>query len=402
MRLFITFLSLILSLSCLAKQVQLLDMRVFKPTAQKMRLVFELDAIPVTHNIFTLKIPHRLVIDLKNTKLLRKLQLPYNETLVKKIRSAPRHQKDLRVVLDLKTPVRTKSFLLKPDETNGHRLVIEINTLNLNSKAKKSRSLEIATFQTSRVPISLMKSSPTPRSKRDIVIAIDAGHGGIDSGASGLGGTLEKDVVLAIAKELAALVAKTPGMRGVLIRNGDYFIKLRKRIQLARQYQADLFISIHADAYPDDIKVQGSSVYILSHHGASSEMARWLAEKENAADLISGIRLNDKDKLLAQVLLDLSMLSTLEASAYVGQSVLKRLQSVSKVHASQLQRANFMVLSSPDIPSILIETGFISNPREEQKLSDINYRRQLAQAIYEGIREYIANYVLSDTLLVRR
>jgi len=401
MRLFITFFILVLSLSCLAEHVQLLDMRVFKPTAHKMRLVFELDAIPVTHNIFTLKFPHRLVIDLKNTKLLKKL-LPF-PPLVKKIRSAPRHQKDLRIVLDLKAPVRTKSFILKPDDTNGHRLVIDINSLNSISKAKKETRISKASIQTSTVPVSqqqpvVKKSSPA----HDIVIAIDAGHGGIDSGASGLGGTTEKDVVLAIAKELAALVAKTQGMRGVLIRNGDYFLKLRKRLELARQYQADLFISIHADAYPDNIKVQGSSVYMLSPHGASSEMARWLAEKENAADLIGGIRLSDKDELLAHVLLDLSMLSTLEASAYVGQSVLKQLEAVGKVHAPRLQRANFMVLSSPDIPSILVETGFISNSKEEQKLNQANYRRRIAQAIFEGIREYFANYIFSDTLLVRR
>jgi N-acetylmuramoyl-L-alanine amidase len=404
MRLLTAFSILVLSFSCLAQPVQILDMRFWKPAHHHLRLVFELSA-PVTHNIFTLKSPYRLVIDLKNTKLLKRLVRPSKSALVKNIRSAPRNLNNLRVVLDLKAPVRTKSFLLKPNDTNKHRLVIDINTLKRTTSAvgsKKSKTLA----RPSQHTVSKQTQAPTGQKKassgRDIVIAIDAGHGGIDSGAIGLGGTMEKDVALAIARDLAALVAKERGMRAVLIRNGDYFLSLGKRLELARQYQADLFISLHADAYPDDNTIQGTSVYMLSRSGASSEAARWLAEKENAANLIGGVSLSDKDGLLAQVLLDLSQAGTLEASAYIGQKVLKALRKVSKIHFFRVQRANFMVLRSPDIPSILVETGFISSPREEKKLSNPNYRRRMAVAIMAGIREYFASHAPPDTLLARR
>jgi N-acetylmuramoyl-L-alanine amidase len=407
MQLLILLLSFVLSFSCLAKPVYLLDIRVFQPTTYKTRLVFLFDGVPVTHNIFTLKNPYRLVIDLKNTRLNQKtLPLPPDKSLVKKIRSARRHKKDLRMVLDLKVPVRTKSFLLKPDSLNGYRLVIEVNTLNTKSSSAGNRVLMSAKTKPSSGQRVVTKPNPTKHGKRDVVIAIDAGHGGIDPGATGKRGTKEKNIVLAIAKELATLIAKKRGMRAVLIRNGDYFVKLRKRIELARQYQADLFVSLHADAYPDDTRVQGSSVYMLSPDGANSEMAKWLAEKENAADLIGGVSLSDKDDLLAQVLLDLSIRGTLEASTHVAQSVLKQLKKVGRVHAPEVQRAYFIVLSSPDIPSILVETGFISNPKEEQRLRQPEYRFRIAKAIFEGICEYFANYASWDTswntLLVHR
>ncbi|OQY54175.1 MAG: hypothetical protein B6247_12535 [Candidatus Parabeggiatoa sp. nov. 2] len=405
MRLLTALSLLVLSFSCLAQPVQILDVRFWKPAHHHLRLVFELSA-PVTHNIFTLKSPYRLVIDLKNTKLVKRLVRPPKSALVTNIRSAPRNQNNLRVVLDLKASVRTKSFLLKPDDTNKQRLVIDINTLKRTSSASSEKKSKTPASR-SQHTVSEQTQAPTRQQKkasigRDIVIAIDAGHGGIDSGAIGLGGTMEKDVALAIARELANLVAKERGMRAVLIRNGDYFLSLSKRLELARQYQADLFISLHADAYPDDNRVQGTSVYMLSRSGASSEAARWLAEKENAADLIGGVSLSDKDGLLAQVLLDLSQAGTLEASAYVGQKVLKALRKVSKIHFFRVQRANFMVLRSPDIPSILVETGFISSPREEKKLSDQKYRRRMAVAIMAGIRQYFASHAPPDTLLARR
>ncbi len=407
MRLLIFLLSFVLSFSCLAKPVYILDIRVFQPTMHKTRLVLLFDGVPVTHNIFTLKNPHRLVIDLKNTRLNQKtLPLLPDKSLVKKIRSARRKKKDLRMVLDLKVPVRTKSFLLKPDSLNGYRLVIEINTLNTKPSSARNRVLISAKTKKSSEQRVVIKPNPTKHGKRDIVIAIDAGHGGIDPGATGKRGTKEKNIVLAITKELATLIAKKRGMRAVLIRNGDYFVKLRKRIELARQYQADIFVSLHADAYPDDIRVQGSSVYMLSPDGANSEMAKWLAEKENAADLIGGVSLSDKDDLLAQVLLDLSIRGTLEASTHVAQSVLKQLKKVGRVHASEVQRAYFIVLSSPDIPSILVETGFISNLKEEQRLRQPEYRFRIAKGIFEGICEYFANYASWDTswdtLLVHR
>jgi len=395
--------------SILAKPITVIDLHFWKLTPLKTRLVFDLSA-PVTHNMFTLKSPNRLVIDLKNTKLVKKLRRPKDSELVKNIRSAPRHKNDLRVVLDLKVPVRAKSFLRGSKGTNGHRLIVEINTLERALSAQNALISE----PSKNIPVRISKSAkPSTKitkrglpanlhASRDIVIAIDAGHGGIDSGAIGQGGTQEKEIVLAIAKDLAALVAEERGMRAVLIRNGDYFVKLRKRIQLAHQYQADLFISIHADAYPNDSSVQGASVYMLSHGGASSEAASFLAEKENAADLMGGISLSDKDELLASVLFDILQAGTLEASAYLGQKILKTLRKIGNIHFSKVQRADFMVLRSPDIPSVLVETGFISNHKEEKKLSRPNHRRKIAHAIMKGIREYFENKAPPGTLLARQ
>jgi N-acetylmuramoyl-L-alanine amidase len=407
MRFLIYFLLLILPISSLAKPVHLTDMRIWKPATHHVRLVFNLSD-SVSHNIFSLKSPLRLVIDFKNTKLVKDLVNIQGSSLIQKIRNAPRHKNNLRIVLDLKMPVRTKSFLLKPQGKEGHRLVVDINTLNAPEKAisqrswfSKSKALSLQAHTEVKLSQAAQVSQLSDH-QRDIVIAIDAGHGGIDSGALGPNGTQEKDVVLAIAKDLATLVAAERGMRALLIRNGDYFIKLRKRIELARRYQADLFISIHADAYPEDKNVQGSSVYMLSRQGVSNEQAKWLAEKENSADLIGGVTLNDKDDLLAQVLLDLSQAGTLEASAYVAKKVLKALGQVSKTHSRRVQRAGFMVLRSPDIPSILVETGFISNPQEEEKLKNPTYRRHIAVAILKGIREYFADNAPPGTLLARR
>jgi N-acetylmuramoyl-L-alanine amidase len=414
MQLLSAFLLVILSFAAVAKPVQIIDFHLGKPAQPQTRLVFDLSA-PVTHNIFTLNSPYRLVIDLKNTQWANNPKQPHNHPLITAIRTAPRNKADLRVVFDLNQPIHTKSFLLQADSHHGHQLIVEMNTLSHPSYAF---SLEQPALSTNlRTPVAPIKPSyvqppvttmtnhvtaPASKSKRDIIIAIDAGHGGIDPGAIGTKGTYEKAIVLAIAKELARLIMKAPGFRAVLLRNGDYFIKLRDRIELARQYQADLFISIHADAYLGNEIVQGSSVYMLSRQGASSEAARWLANKENAADLIGGISLSDKDELLASVLLDLSQASTLEASAHLGQQVLKALGKVSKNHLSQVQRAGFMVLRAPDIPSILVETGFISNPQEEQKLNNLVYRRKIAAAIFEGVQNYFNHYSPLSTLLASR
>ncbi|MCK5720541.1 MAG: N-acetylmuramoyl-L-alanine amidase [Thiomargarita sp.] len=388
MRLLMVF-SMLLSSFCVADDfIYLSDIHIFESSPQKMRIIFELDSQLVTHNIFTLDSPQRLVVDLANTKLHgKKIPFPNQRSIIRAIRTAPYHKNDLRIVFDLTTSIRTQSFLLEPNEMNGHRLIIDIQILKSTSNNWWDLSGESNRTAVTSPIITATQQNITANS---IIIAIDAGHGGIDSGATGINGTKEKYIVLSIAKNLATLVNKAPNMRAVLIRNGDYYIKLRKRIELAREYKANLFISIHADAFPDNHKVHGSSVYMLSKHGATSEMARWLAKKENAADLIGGISLNDKDELLAQVLLDLSISGTLETSAYLAKSVLKSLKKTLAVHTSQLQRANFIVLSSPDIPSILVETGFLSNPYEEQKLNLPKYRLQIAKAIFAGITEYIA------------
>jgi N-acetylmuramoyl-L-alanine amidase len=234
-----------------------------------------------------------------------------------------------------------------------------------------------------------------------VVVAVDAGHGGEDPGAQGsVRHTREKVVTLEIARRLKRLIDAQPGMRAVLTRKGDYYVGLRRRMQLARKYKADLFISIHADAFRDR-RVRGSSIYVLSRRGASSEAARWLAARENAADLIGGVSLDDKDDMLASVLLDLSQSAAQEASLAAAQQVYRNLGRLGKVHARHIQRAGFVVLKSPDIPSMLIETGFISNPTEESNLRNHAYQEKLAKAISRGVTHYFKDAPPPGTLLAK-
>jgi len=334
------------------------------------RVVFDTSAA-AEHRLFVLSSPDRLVIDLKGARLAPDFKKRLQAAgLVKGLRTAPRNKTDLRVVLDLKRPVKPRSFVLKPNDQYGHRLVIDLHDSKLAAASRK----------------------PKPRkqarpSARDLVIAIDAGHGGDDPGARGKRGVREKDVVLGIARRLAKLVEKEPGMKPVLVRTGDYYIGLRKRIDKARRHRADLFISIHADAFRDR-RVHGSSVYVLSQRGASSEMARWLAARENAADLVGGVSLDDKDDLLAEVLLDLAQSATIETSQGVASNVLRELRKIGKVHKRHVQHAGFVVLKSPDIPSLLVETAFISNPSEEKRLRSAAHQQKVARAIMNGIRRY--------------
>lgn len=343
---------------------------------------------PADHRLFTLKGPDRLVVDLKNATLDTDLAgLKTRGGVVKGLRSGPRNKTDLRLVLDLDGPVKPKSFMLKPNQQYGHRLVIDLFDSGAKAAVAPSAPRKVQT-------------PSQPSRLRDLVIAIDAGHGGEDPGARGRKGTREKDVVLAIARRLAALIEKEPGMRPVLIRDGDYYIGLRKRIEKARNQRADLFISIHADAFRDS-RARGSSVYVLSQRGASSEMARWLAARENAADLVGGVSLDDKDDLLAEVLLDLAQTATLEASAEVADNVLQQMKHLGKVHKKQVQHAGFVVLKSPDIPSLLVETAFISNPSEEQRLRSSRHQQQVAQAILDGVRSYFASNPPAGTLVAK-
>lgn len=243
------------------------------------------------------------------------------------------------------------------------------------------------------IPIRTTAPAGSAAPARTQVIAIDAGHGGDDVGAIGMRGTHEKDVVLAIARELARQINAEPGFKAVLIRDGDYFIDLRDRMVRARRHRADMFVSIHADAFQNR-RVTGSSVYVLSNRGATSEAARWLAERENAADLVGGVTLEDKDPQLRSVLLDLSQTASLEASLKVAENVLHALKQVGQVHREQVQAAGFMVLKSPDIPSLLVETAFISNPSEEQQLRDQRFRVKIAGAVKEGIKAYFRGHTL--------
>ncbi|NOQ76259.1 MAG: AMIN domain-containing protein [Methylococcaceae bacterium] len=342
---------------------------------------------PVAHQVFLLENPARLVIDFKGARLLKKLaQPPKNHALFSRVRSGIRNNKDLRVVVDLKTAVTPKSFSLKPSKTYGHRLVVD-----LYNKSKAGAKANAKTVQT------VNRVTKTVKNKaRDIIIAIDAGHGGEDPGAHGPKGTQEKKVVLAIAKKLAVLINKKPGMKAVMVRKGDYYIKLRKRMEIARAAKADLFVSIHADAFKNS-KVKGASVFTLSNRGASSEAARWLAKHENAADLVGGVSLTDKDDMLATVLMDLSQTATKEASRNVAGNILKNFKTIGHLHKGSVQKAGFMVLKSPDIPSILVETAFISNPGEERKLRSGKHQAKMANAIFKGVVGYFNQYAPMDT-----
>jgi len=367
---------LLLSLPLQAQQVDIRGARIWT-APDRTRLVLD-TAAPVSHKIFPLENPHRLVIDVPDARLRDKLPtIKTKEPLLIGLRSGVRAGDDLRLVLDLKRQVRAKSFLLQPNEQYGHRLVVDLIPVRKGTSEKQAKG---------------GKPRPSVRTwLQDVIVAIDAGHGGEDPGAVGAGGTREKDVTLRIARKLARLMKEERGMQPVLIRDGDYFIRLRKRIGLARKQRADLFVSIHADAFRDR-RVRGSSVYTLSHRGASSEAAKWLADKENRADLIAGVDLSENDNLLATVLLDMTQNATLEHSNLAAQRVLADLRKVGAVHQGKVQKAGFVVLKSPDIPSILVETAFISNPEEEQRLRSDRHQAKLAAAILAGIKSYFTRH----------
>lgn len=370
------------SLASAAAQVE--GVRIW-PAPDHTRLVLD-TAGAVEHNVFSLSDPSRLVIDLKNVSLKTDFsKVDLEGSPIRRIRSARRNGNDLRVVLDLASDIKPRSFALEPNQQYGHRLVVDLID-------EKGSRIERA-------------SSPTvtqdSAGKRDIIVVIDAGHGGEDPGAIGPRGTREKDVVLRMAKTLADLVNKQPGFTAKLTRTGDYYIGLRNRTILARKYNADLFVSVHADAFRTP-QPSGASVFALSQRGATSETARWLAQSENSSDLIGGaggLSLEGRDEMLAGVLLDLSMTASINASLGVGSSVLGRLGNVAKLHKPGVEQAAFVVLKSPDIPSILVEAGFISNPEEEKNLASQWYRDKLAGAIMDGIHEYFQRTPPPGTLL---
>ena len=362
------------------------------------RVVFDTSG-SATHNIFSLKNPDRLVIDVTSARVAKSLDTKQvSGGIVKGVRAAQKKKDTLRIVLDLKQAARPQTLSLKPNDQYGHRLVIDLYDADGTGNKTVSRTASQTVSQTAR-PVQVKAAAPT--AARDLVIAIDAGHGGEDPGAIGRRGTREKTVVLDIARQLAELIRKEPGMRPVLIREGDYYIGLRQRMDKARKHNADLFISIHADAFRDH-RARGSSVFVLSRRGASSEMARWIAAKENAADLAGGVSLDDKDDVLASVLLDLSQSASIAASHEVASNMLGELKRLGKTHKSDVQRAGFVVLKSPDIPSILVETAFISNPDEENKLRSKQHQAKLARAMLSGVRDYFDNHPPPGTLRVAR
>jgi N-acetylmuramoyl-L-alanine amidase len=343
------------------------------------RVVLDLSA-PVTHKAFTLDDPARVVIDVARSSL-RKFTQPEAQGAITRMRTGalPRH--GVRLVFEVNGPVKFETTAVAPAGDAGHRLVLDI----AGPPAKAAATADPPAAPA--VPVAIRPAHAPADSGRDIIIAVDAGHGGVDPGASGRRGTREKDVVLAVAKALAARIDEEPGMKAVLTRDGDYFITLPERTKRARKAKADLFVSIHADAIanPD---VSGSSVYVLSERGASSEAARWLAERENAADLMGGVKLDDKDPALANVLMDLAQTASIASSMVAAENVLAALDRVGEVRKPRVQQAGFIVLKSPDIPSMLVETAFISNREDERKLSQPAHRAKLANAIFAGITRY--------------
>lgn len=364
--------SLVCSTAFSAEQVK--SIRVWK-APEYTRIVFDLTGA-IDHQVFMLNKPERLVLDLSNTVTPKSLsKLDFSGSPVSGIRHARRSKTDVRFVLDLKEAVKPKSFLLKPNDHYGNRLVVDVYPLS--KQGQQSESIQSA-------------KTVVANGKRDVIISIDAGHGGEDPGAIGPGRLMEKNVVLSIARELKREIDAMKGYRAELTRSGDYYVSLRGRTRLARKQKADLFVSIHADAFHKK-SARGASVWALSERGATSEMGRWLAQKENDADLIGGVgnvSLGDKSDVLKEVLLDLSMTSSLKSSLDVGSLVLSEMGQVARLHKKHVEQAGFVVLKSPDIPSILVETGFISNPTEAKNLGSHNYRKKMAKRLAHGIKRY--------------
>lgn len=333
------------------------------------RTVFDVSG-PLDYKVFTLDNPSRLVLDINNAGLAKMFAPPPSSGVLQGVRTGKHGEQGVRVVFDLGETVRPQSFLLPPADKLGHRLVVDLYRQK-SQTASAVRTVEQA----------------VPATGRKVVVAIDAGHGGEDPGARGASGTWEKVITLAVAQELKRQIDVEPGMEAVLIRDGDYFIPLQGRYQKAREAKADLFISVHADAFHKST-ASGSSVFVLSTRGASNEAARWLAASENKSDLVGGVSLDDKDNTLAAVLLDLSQSATMKASDDAANYVLDAMKRVGKAHKPNVERANFVVLRSPDVPSMLVETAFISNPAEEKKLRDPGHRARLAAAIVTGVRDY--------------
>jgi len=389
------------------------------PAQDYTRITIESEK-PIRHELLLVKSPERLVLDLEDIDIASVQQeiagkvLP-NDPYIGQMRAGRYKPGVVRLVLDLKTEVKPQIFMLKPVGDYGHRLVLDIYPLvaldPLMALLQKSEARSVADGPgTESAPPAIQEASrtegraeprsdpapkaePTPKAKpvvaRMVTIVVDAGHGGEDPGAKGREGSREKNVTLTIARKLKSIIDAEPNMRAVLTRDGDYFIPLQVRVQKARKVQADLFVSVHADAF---IKphARGSSVFALSERGATSTAAKWLAKRENDADLIGGVNLDLKDRYLAMTLADLSLTAQINDSLKLGKAVLSELGGVNALHKNDVEQAGFAVLKAPDVPSILVETAFISNPEEERRLNDEGYQEKMAQAIFKGIRRYFA------------
>ena len=353
------------------------------PAPDYTRVTIE-SLLPILNDQMILKNPERIVIDLKNIVLndsLKELSSKVKgiDPNIKKIRVAQFNPKVTRVVIDLKTSARVKIFSLNPVKKYNYRLVIDVYPKEQDEIANLLKQLEKKGSD---------KKAAEPIDKKLILVAIDAGHGGEDPGAIGAKGTKEKVINLQISKRLKKLIDKEPSMKAVLIRTGDYYIPLGKRVSKARKIKADIFISIHADAFKKRT-VRGSSVFALSEKGATSAFAKFIAGNENEADLIGGVSIDDKEPILAKTLLDLSQSATINDSLKLGKNVLTEIKSVNRLHKKRVEQAGFAVLKAPDIPSILIETAFISNKREEINLRSKYFQKKISLGILNGIKKYI-------------
>ena len=391
------------------------------PAQEYTRITLESGA-PIAHNIFTIANPDRLVLDLENVESSTALdvlssKISPDDPYVSGVRVGRFKPGVIRLVLDLKAQVKPQVFTLKPVGDYGHRLVLDVYPvepvdpilalLQKNAVPAPATGGAAPATRPDQPTSGALRAPATPGVKKPaevlrlVTVAVDAGHGGEDPGAKGRSGTYEKHVTLAIAKKLKALIDDEPNMRGVLIRDGDYYIPLANRVVKARKVQADLFVSIHADAY---IKphARGSSVFALSERGATSAAAGWLARKENEADLIGGVNIDVDDPTLKQVLLDLSQTATINDSLKLARAVLGEIGGINDLHRTHVEQAGFAVLKAPDIPSILVETAFLTNPDEESRLKNEKYQDSMAQAILVGIRKYFgANPPLSRSKLAQ-
>ena len=403
--------------------VQITSTRVW-PALDYTRVTLESQK-PIQHSLFGLENPERLVLDLDDVDLTATLnglveKIGANDPYVKSVRIGRFKPGTVRLVFDLKAKLKPQAFTLAPVGDYGHRLVLDLYPLEPpdpllafldRHQSQRAAGADAAPAertapgapppavaelaqarQPAVAPERPARAEPgktRPASSRLIIVAVDAGHGGEDPGARGRGGTYEKNITLAIAKKLKARIDQEPNMRAVLVRDGDYYIPLQMRVQKARRVHADLFVSIHADAFikPD---ARGSSVFALSESGATSVAARWLAKRENEADLIGGVNLDVPDPYLKQTLLDLSQTATINDSLKLGKAVLAELGGINTLHKPRVEQAGFAVLKSPDIPSILVETAFISNPQEEKRLKDNQYQEKMADAVLSGIKRYFA------------
>jgi N-acetylmuramoyl-L-alanine amidase len=358
---------------------ELRDLRLWEGP-EATRVVFDLDGA-VQHKLFTLSDPQRVVVDIDGlgSDAIAKIEAAAGKGVVQRLRGGARGD-SVRVVLDVRDTVFASSFVLPPSSEYGHRLVVDLADPAVDTTVAAA-------------PVSAPAGPTAEVQLRDkpIVIAIDAGHGGEDPGAKGRSGLLEKDVALSVARRLAKLINDTPNMRAVLTRDGDYYVGLRERVNVARKHEADLFVSVHCNAFMRR-DMRGTAVYVLSDRGATSEHARWLAHKENTADLVGGVGIHDKDNELAAVLMDLSQGATMEASFDVGSRILGSMAKINALQKPEIQQAGFAVLKAPDIPSVLVETAFITNAQEEKLLASAGFQSNLAQQILDGIHGYFNSY----------